>query len=595
MTGTERTARQKLGTMLTRLWETAGPSHRQTLELGISPSTHRGWREGKTAPSAEKTGEFWSLVRQLQEAVGGQLYTDAEWETALRAAQGEGTRNKYRPAVPVRREHSRIRFARPHRLAIEAAMGDIRGREGERTAMNAFVRDSSSTAPSYLCWHAEAPVGKTVLLADYVMRPPRGPDVLNFFVSAAHRTNTRAEFEEHMTEQIETFLGSPPRPAPRGVRQWRRLFAEAAEESVRHGRKLLLVVDGLDDDVAWPGIAADGEPPATGGTARQSIAALLPMSPPPGMRVIVSFRRCVRFPDDLPTGHPLRLREHLRALAPIGGVPQVRQTPPAANALGGTVVGLLAAAGGGLRTADLAELAGLPADRLDRLVQGPEGRSLVLEDPVFQTYALADPGLAQAVREGLGDEETARHTRALLAWSQRWRTAGWPEGTPPYPLAHQLRLLTDSADRAAYVLDMSRLRRLAVTAGSDAALAQLDAFEEEVKATATNPGSLTVLAPLTVARALLRGETREVPPAPLPYWSDWARPSALAAWLVPHQLPSRGLRTWRTWRSRWHTRDRTEWMLTRRRQWGGSPPPSRATRTPRRTRGSSAPPAHWWR
>ncbi|MEU9594203.1 hypothetical protein AB0D84_31410 [Streptomyces sp. NPDC048193] len=383
--------------------------------------------------------------------------------------------------------------------------------------MNAFVRDSSPAAPSYLCWHADAPVGKTALLADYVQRPPRGTDILNFFVSAAHATDTRAAFEMHMSDQIGAFLRSPQHCAPSGVRQWKHLFAAAAEKSVQHGRKLLLVVDGLDDDVAWSRPAADDKKHAAAGATvqsavRGSIAALLPAVPPPGMRIIVSFRRGVRFPDDLPARHPLRQHKHLRALAPVGEAAQARRTPPDTTALGTTVAGLLAAAGGGLRTADLSELAGIPADRLDRLVQGPKGRSLVLDDPVFQTYALAEPGLVQAVREDLGDEGIARHTRTLLAWSHRWRTAGWPAETPPYPLAHQLRLLTGTAERAAYVLDLPRLRRLASTAGPEAALAQLDALEEEISPRDIAPDSLAVLVSLTAARTVLRRQSREVPP-----------------------------------------------------------------------------------
>lgn len=519
MRDTERTAREELGAMLSRLWKDAGLSYRKARELGLPPSTLDAWRKGKNAPSVEKTSQFWSSVRKLQQIAGDQLYTDAEWEAALHAAQGEGTRVQHRQIVLIHERDQDRRFVRPHRPAVEAATDDVRGRQGERMAMTAFVKDSSSAAPSYLCWHADSPVGKTVLLADYVKRPPDDTDILNFFVSAAHRTNTRDEFEKQMAEQIEMFLRPPEPCAPRDVRQWKRLFAAAAEKSVQHGRKLVLVVDGLDDDVAWTGLVADGEGPATAvgktvrSVARGSIAALLPTSPPPGMCVIVSFRRCVRFPDDLPTRHPLRLRKHLRALAPVEGALQVRQTLPDTTALSSTVVGLLAAAGGGLRTADLAELAGLPADQIDRLVQGPGGRSIVLEDPVFQTYALAEPGLVQAVREALGDDGIARHTRRLLTWSHRWRAAGWPDGTPPYPLAHQLRLLNGAAERAAYVLDMPRLRRLASTAGPDAALAQLDAFEEEIlDAPDTEPASLVVLVPLTGARALLRREAREVAP-----------------------------------------------------------------------------------
>ncbi|MEU1661816.1 hypothetical protein ABZ527_37940 [Streptomyces griseofuscus] len=455
------------------------------------------------------------MVRQLQEAAGRPLHTDTEWEAALRAAQAEGTSRRHQQINEVREKDPEHRFVRPHKPAVEALVDVVHGREAERRVMNAFVSDSRSTAPSYLCWHADTPVGKTVLLADYVQRPPHNTDILNFFVSAVHGSNTRAEFEKQMTDQIGALFRSPPERVPVGIRQWRRLFAAATKESVRHGRKLLLVVDGLDDDVAWSGLAAS-EAPAAKGTStasvvRGSIAALLPAAPPSGMRVIVSFRRCVRFPDDLPSGHPLRRREHLRTLAPVQGVAQARRIPADPAALGETVAGLLAISGGGLRTTDLAELTGLPADRLDRLVQGPAGRALVLDDPVAQTYALAEAGLAHTVRKSMREEAIARHTRTLHAWCQGWHEAGWPAGTPPYPLAHQLRLLAGAAERAAYVLDVPRLRRLASTAGAEVALAQLDALEEEISPSAAAPGSLAVLVALTAARAFLRSVSREVP------------------------------------------------------------------------------------
>ncbi|MEU8976161.1 hypothetical protein AB0D11_44540 [Streptomyces monashensis] len=514
MTDMERTARKRLGDMLTRLWEAAGQPQAQ--ELGLPPATLRNWLKGETAPKVERTAQFRAVIRQLQQAASRPVHTDAEWEAALRAAQEEGTSRQNRQISLVRESDPHHRFVRAHRPAVDAAVDDLRGREGERRAMNAFVSDSRSMAPSYLCWHADTPVGKTALLANYVKRPPHKTDVLNFFVSAALGTDTRAEFEKQMTDQIGAFLRKP-QCMPSGVLQWKRLFAAAAETSVRHGRKLLLVVDGLDDDVAWTGLAAADEAPAAQGRSlprivRGSIAALLPAAPPPGMRVIVSFRRGMRYPDDLPAQHPLRQRTHLRALTPAQGVPQVRPTPPDPTALGETVAGLLAAAGGGLRTADLAELAGLSADWLNRLMQGPAGRSLILDDPVAQTYVLADPGLIRAIREDLGDQVIAQHTHTLLTWSQRWHTAGWPPETPPYPLAHQLPLLTSAAERAAYVLDMPRLHRLACTAGPETALAQLDAFEEEISPSYTAPGNLAVLVPLIAARALLRRESREVPP-----------------------------------------------------------------------------------
>ncbi|MFE5719626.1 hypothetical protein [Streptomyces erythrochromogenes] len=396
--------------------------------------------------------------------------------------------------------------------------------------MKAFAEDFRPGAPSYLCWHADGPVGKTTLLAGFVrQKPPIGCDILTFFVSAAHGTDTRAEFENEIVGQIDRLLGRTGSLVPKGTRAWNALFAEAADKSATHRRNLLLVIDGLDDDVAWSGDVAGSGRASKGGapktrarfggelegphrvirrSSRESIAALLPSVPPPNMRVIASLRRCAPLPRDVPEKrHPLRQSRHLRTLLPIAGAARLRQPPPDATALGEPVAGLLAVADGGLRITDLAELTGLSADHLDRLVQGPAGRALVTEDPVLGTYALADSRLVHAVREVLGRAVVLRYTEELLLWSRRWHAAGWPDDTPPYPLAHQLRLLTGTAERAAFVIDLLRLCRLARTAGPDIALAQLDAFEEEIRAAVdvmSGTDRLAILTSLYGARSLLR-------------------------------------------------------------------------------------------
>ncbi|WP_457515163.1 hypothetical protein [Streptomyces sp. TE33382] len=517
--------------MLKEAWDAAGLTYIDVVEkLECSRSTLKGWIEGKTVPSPKHVHDFWAMVGRLQNAPGSSAYSDAAWAAALSAAQEEARSVQHgQLSVNRRRADPGLRFIRLHRSAPDTSAVEIRGRTDERTAMNAFVRDSRADAPSYLCWHADAPVGKTALLADYVGRQSSADaDIVTFFVSAAHGTDARAEFETEIVDQIDDFLGRTGSPVPSNARGWKALFAEAAAKSARHGRKLLLVVDGLDDDVAWSSLAAESGTTRAGGdttnaevsagtgrrAAHGSIAALLPSRPPPNMRVIVSLRRCVVLPDDVPpVRHPLRQSRHLRALVPVPGVPLVRQPRPDVAALGEPVAGLLAVAGGGLRTADLVDLTGLPEERLDRLGQGPAGRALVTDDPVFQTYALADRHLLRAVREDLGEAGALRYTHALLAWSRRWRAAGWPDGTPPYPVAHQLRLLTEPAERVAYVLDMPRLRRLACMAGPEVALAQLESFEAEI----TGPSDVTpdrdtlaVLVPLCAARSLLSQDIRDV-------------------------------------------------------------------------------------
>ncbi|MFE0424541.1 hypothetical protein [Streptomyces sp. NPDC058953] len=499
-------------------------------ELDLSYWMVQNWIEGKTVPTPEREPSFRSVVARLQSAPGAPAYADVEWEAALRAAQKEARSAQHGQISLNRRQTDPdLRFIGLHGSAPYVSATEARLRKNERTVMTEFVRDSRLEAPSYLCWCADGPVGKTTLLAGYVrQRPPIGIDILTFFVSATHGADTRAVFEIEIVGQIDGLLGKSGSLVPKGTRAWNALFAEVAAKSAGQGRSLLLVVDGLDDDVAWPGDIAgpdrggeDGAPsgPPFGGepegrsrvvrkSARESIAALLPSLPPPNMRIIVSLRRCASLPSDVPEKrHPLRQIRHLRTLLPIAGVPQLRQPPPDATALGEPVAGLLAVANGGLRSADLAELTGLSGDHLDRLAQGPAGRALVTEDPVLGTYALADSRLVRGVREGLGQAAVLRYTEELLAWSRRWREAGWPDGTPPYPLTHQLRLLTGTAERAAYVIDVRRLHQLARTAGPDVPLTQLDAFEREISAA---PGAtsgadrMATLVALSGARSVLR-------------------------------------------------------------------------------------------
>ncbi|OON81402.1 hypothetical protein B1H18_08770 [Streptomyces tsukubensis] len=499
-------------------------------ELGVSRSTLRSWIEGKTVPSPDRLRDFLAVVARSQSGHSTPTYSDAEWEAASWAAKEEA-RGAQHSQISVNRRPAdpRLRFIGLHGSAPEVSAAEVRVRANECTEMKAFAQDSRPGAPSYLCWHADGPVGKTTLLAGYVrQKPPTGSDILTFFVSAADGTDTRAEFEKEIAGQIDRLLGRTGSPVLKGIRAWNALFAKAAKKSACHGRNLLLVVDGLDDDVAWSGdVAGPGRADKSGApksmarsggelegpdrvvrrSARESIAALLPSLPPPNMRVIVSLRRCTPLPRDVPEKrHPLRQSRHLRTLLPIAGVPRLREPPPDAIALGKSVAGLLAVADGGLRVTDLAELTGLSADHLDRLVQGPAGRALVTEDPVLGTHALADSRLVRAVREEVGGAAVLRYTEELLLWSRRWRAAGWPDDTPPYPLADQLRLLTGTTERASYVLDLLRLRRLAHTAGPDIPLAQLDAFEKETGAATdvTSADRLAALTSLYGARSLLR-------------------------------------------------------------------------------------------
>ena len=74
-----------------------------------------------------------------------------------------------------------------------------------------------------------------------------------------------------------------------------RLLEDAAGRGREAGRRLLLVIDGLDEDSG-----------TVTGPGRSSIAALLPRRPPPEVRVLVARRPHPPIPDDVAGDHPLR-------------------------------------------------------------------------------------------------------------------------------------------------------------------------------------------------------------------------------------------------------------------------------------------------
>jgi hypothetical protein len=116
-----------------------------------------------------------------------------------------------------------------------------------------------------------------------------------FFVTARHAGEAdRVAFTDVVMEQLAELLG---RPMPAYLTDATRdthfygLLTEAADLSRQQGEQLVLLVDGLDEDL---GLTADGDP--------HSIAALLPAVPPAGLRVVAAGRAEPGDRSTCPTG-----------------------------------------------------------------------------------------------------------------------------------------------------------------------------------------------------------------------------------------------------------------------------------------------------
>lgn len=446
------------------------------------------------------------------------------WRASLEAAQavrksGQGGRGpRVGAASPGRL------YGMPSQALQDVLPYEFVGRDGELDELAAFAA-APDGSPAYAWWQADAWAGKTALLAWFATRRlPAGIDAVHHFIAGRLGTNRREDFLLAIGEQLASVAGRKLRASERGRPEaLPALYEAAAKASEGRHRRLLLIVDGLDED-------ADAAP---GGL---SIAALLPKQPPPGMRVIVSGRAHPQVPQDVAPGHPLRDRGIVRRLAASPAAHVIRDTAlQELNALlddeniGSPLLGLLVVAQGALTGADMAELAGVrphdvqkklrsvvgrnmaPTDT-DRLVLGAQVQEDADAEAAGQTFVLAHEELYLAAADRIGKRDLATYEGKLHAWADEYRAKGWPEDTPNYLLTGYTRLVQHSgnADRLAdLVLDPRRQLRLIQRSGPDVALADLALVAPSDAA--RTPPSLATAAGAAMSREWLLPHTRPLP------------------------------------------------------------------------------------
>ncbi|MER7585726.1 hypothetical protein, partial [Kitasatospora sp. NPDC097691] len=405
----------------------------------------------------------------------------------------------------------------------------------------------------FMWWRGEAWSGKTALLATLVMHPPPGTEIVGFFVNS--RTPGQHDiqaFSRWTLEQLWALLGRPGSP-PVGEQadpmMLPRILSEANTLVTEHGRRLVLVVDGLDEDLG----------PVVGWPRQPSIASLLTALAEEGTAVICASRSTVELPADVVDrmhgfwragSAELRASPHvqelqvqaeaeIKQLVSIDGAPEhVRRSRD--------VVGYIAAAGGGLTTHDLEYLMEKEHAVVRTALHGLAGRVLTSSDldgrttHFFAHELLRDSALRNF---GLVLDMTYRsriHTWAGLHASS---TPPWPEETPTYLRFGYSELLISDQDLdrlTRLASDPARQRLLLGTLGGDAtSRAEVTAALEMHAATCdlaspTEP-DLAALFRLTRRRDFLDGHTAELPVSLPGAWAalgERTRGEALAASFV---------------------------------------------------------------
>ena len=416
----------------------------------------------------------------------------------------------------------------------------LRDRDRELAELTRFCLDPG--VGPYAWWQAGPWAGKSALLSSFVLRPPAEVvagrvRVVSFFITARLAAQeTREAFTDVLLEQLTGLLGQPlPTALPEATREAHLLgmMSRAAVACREAGGRLVLVVDGLDEDRG-----------VTAGPGAHSIAGLLPGDPPAGMRVIVAGRRDPPVPDDVPGWHPLRDPAVIRPLDASGHAGDIRRLSGLelrgllhGGAAGRDVLGLLAAARGGLSGPDLAELAEVPRWEAEGILRAAAGRTFTGRPSPSgrrdrpEIYLLGHEELQAQAEASLGGRLLDRYRGLLHAWADGYRDRGWPPDTPEYLLSGYYRLLDDLGDlprMTGLALDAARHdRMLDLTGGDAAALAEARTALDRIAAQDA-PDLATALA-LAWHRDQLTDRNRYIPDALPAVWAALDQfPRALA-------------------------------------------------------------------
>ncbi|AXI71631.1 ATP-binding protein [Streptomyces cavourensis] len=521
-------ARKRFGDMLDRLRHRARTSGDGSVAAcaraaNVHENSVRLWCAGRAAPLRVNTEAVEQLVVFLRREAGEPAEFDDRWRRALEAAQQEADH-----ARGVSRERDERGLFMESINARQFLEKPLDGRTAELRLVKTFLR-TDDAAPSCLWLQGDPLTGKSALLgrvAQHLWSSPKF-DVVGYFLSGADGRDRADHFTGSMVRQLTVLRGGkrPPPANPEEVPRTKlqALFRSAADHSARNGRRLVVVVDGLDQDAAWRGGVPEGERPGT------SIASLLPgpaartgeesgrrRHGKRSIRVIVSSRPAAVPPADVPAEHPLHRAESVRLLRPsphagagehnlLDGLDRLRD-----SGLGRTLVGFLATSGAGLRADDLAELTGIEPARIARMLESAWGRCLVPDDLSTGSYVFADEELLRTAWEKTGPDLRAECVRRLHAWADSWLTGDRAGPGPRYLLSYYPGLLCEGARLERHVLDPRRQRWLVEAGRLDEALEQLDLLPGREGG---EDRELGVAARVALSRAVLSGRTR--PPVPL--------------------------------------------------------------------------------
>lgn len=386
--------------------------------------------------------------------------------------------------------------------AYRATIREIQSRTPQLTGRQNELREIArfATGPSGYRWlQGKLWAGKTALLAEaVVVALSANVDVVAYFLSRCEGDADLSHFLAAVMPQLAYLIDANPHAID--LHQFRGMWERAAQRAMSEDRHLLLVVDGLDEDLLPPG--------------SPSVAMALPSSNIDRAHVLVSSRLHYKLPSDVRGDHALRSVTWV-SVEPFEGAAELRMlaaqeidqlTRRDADGFAASVLGALAAAAGPLSTADVAALTcdtGAPTTphtaRVRKLLLTDVTRSLQPLGPSgSRRYQFAHESL---LAQAQADEQLSdpAYRERIHTWATEWRATGWPvrgealihigssSVTPRYLLdAYPSTLSRDPLRLTALARDVGWICAAIQTVGVDKILAVLNT------ARSTDPADLVI-------------------------------------------------------------------------------------------------------
>ena len=423
-------------------------------------------------------------------------------------------------------DHRRQALRRIHDTAVI-------GRGEELALMQEFCAGEGTL----FVWCGQEWAGKTALMSAFVAEPPGNVDVVSFFVN--DRTTTERDLSGFLVSvgrQLEAVLDSPQgsrldSPGALEGAFWR-LAEDAAAASENRGRRLVILVDGLDEDAAL-----------RGGARLRSIAALFSDPVPSHLRVILATRPYPRVLAEI--GHEADLNRHDLSPSPLAHITEAQARADIDNAvsedgLALQLLGLLTAAGSGLAHSELAELVlkppGVVLSVLQTSLRNCVHRVEIREGDLSSrtVFRFAHASLPEIVGDDdhLGRSGVHSYVERIHAWATESTSRGWDDAVPDFLAVGYPKMLIETADLPrllSYALDPDRQEWLRERLGNDLAAASELEQAERLNRAAGRP-DLGRAMRLAKSRDALRDRSSSLSAAALTVLagSDWRKAAALA-------------------------------------------------------------------